>query len=140
MVNFVHKLFHLACATTDHDAAGITLCKEPKLKEFQFKFIHRIIVTKRELFRYGIQSDDCIYCGEKDSIDHTFTDCAFVKKSSNFFACSFPRSSSSPDSLKNSIQSMDRTFYKYIVYQLHVCLDRDRHLVVVGRLEFPSDP
>ena len=26
------------------------LCKETKLKEFQFKFIHRIVVTKRELF------------------------------------------------------------------------------------------
>ena len=39
-----------------------TLCKRPKLKEFQFEFIHRIIVTKRELFRYGIQSDDdCVY-------------------------------------------------------------------------------
>ena len=31
-----------------------TLCKEPKLKEFQFKFMHRIVVTKREFFRYGI--------------------------------------------------------------------------------------
>ena len=61
-----------------------TLCKEPKLKEFQFKFMHRIIVTKRELFRYGIQSDDdCIYCGEKDSIDHTFSECPFVKKFSH---------------------------------------------------------
>ena len=58
-----------------------TLCKEPKLKEFQFKFIHRIIATKRELFRYGIQSDDdCVYCGEQDSIEHTFSDCPFVKK------------------------------------------------------------
>lgn len=28
-----------------------TLRKEPKLKEFQFKFMHRIVVTKRELFR-----------------------------------------------------------------------------------------
>ena len=61
-----------------------TLCKEPKLKEFQFKFMHRIIVTKRELFRYGIQSDDdCIYCGEKDSLNHTFSDCAVVKKFSH---------------------------------------------------------
>ena len=61
-----------------------TLCKEPKLKEFQFKFIHRIIVTKRELFRYGIQSDDdCVYCGEQDSIEHTFSDCPFVKKFSH---------------------------------------------------------
>ena len=61
-----------------------TLCKEPKLKEFQFKLMHRIIVTKRELFRYGIQSDDdCIYCGEKDSLNHSFSDCAFVKKISH---------------------------------------------------------
>ena len=34
------------------------LCKETKLKEFQFKFIHRIVVTKRELFKYGIKTDD----------------------------------------------------------------------------------
>lgn len=27
------------------------LCKKPKLKEFQFKFMHQIIVTKRALFR-----------------------------------------------------------------------------------------
>ena len=50
-------------------------CKEPKLKEFQFKFIRRIVVTKKDLFRYGIKTDDeCFYCGEHDSIDHTFND------------------------------------------------------------------
>ena len=27
-------------------------CKETKLKEFQFKLIHRIVVPNRELFRY----------------------------------------------------------------------------------------
>ena len=42
--------------------------KENKLKEFQFQFIHRIVITKKELFRYGINTDsDCIYCGEPDS-------------------------------------------------------------------------
>ena len=47
--------------------------KESKLKEFQFKLIHRIVVTKKELFRYGIKTDDeCLYCGDHDSIDHTF--------------------------------------------------------------------
>ena len=52
------------------------LCKETKLKEFQFKFIHRIVVTKRELFKYGIKTDEeCCFCGEKDSIDHTFIHC-----------------------------------------------------------------
>ena len=55
------------------------LCKETKLKEFQFKLIHRIIVTKKELCLFGIKADvDCLYCGEKDSIEHSFKDCRFV--------------------------------------------------------------
>ena len=46
--------------------------------------MHRIVVAKRELLRYGIQSDDdCVYCGERDSIDHTFSDCVFVKQFSH---------------------------------------------------------
>ena len=50
------------------------------MKEFQFKLIHRIVVTKKELHRYGIKADDdCFYCGEKDSIEHTFLNCRFVK-------------------------------------------------------------
>ena len=55
------------------------LCKETKLREFQFKLIHRIIVTKKVLCRFGIKpDDDCLYCGEKDSVDHSFKDCRFV--------------------------------------------------------------
>ena len=55
-------------------------CKEIKFKEFQFKFIHRIVNTKNELCRYGISTDsDCIYCGEPDSINHTFINCEFTK-------------------------------------------------------------
>jgi len=50
------------------------------LKEFQFKLIHRIVITKRELFRYGLNTDsDRIYCGEPDSINHTYIDCEFTK-------------------------------------------------------------
>ena len=76
------KLFETKTDVWEKRFASLkTLCKEPKLKEFQFKFMHRIVVTKRELLRYGIQSDDdCVYCGEGDSIDHTFSDCAFIKK------------------------------------------------------------
>ena len=41
-------------------------CKETKLKEFQFKLIQRTTVTKKELFRFGIKTDDeCLYCGIK---------------------------------------------------------------------------
>jgi len=52
------------------------ICKETKLKEFQFKLIHRTIVTKKELFRFGIKADDeCLYCRDKDSIEHSFIEC-----------------------------------------------------------------
>ena len=51
-----------------------------KLKEFQFKFIHRIVITKKELFRYGISTEsDCAYCGVPVSRNHTFLDCKFTK-------------------------------------------------------------
>ena len=51
-------------------------CKETELKEFQFRLIHRIVVTKVELPRFGIKEDnECLYFGEKDSIDHTFLNC-----------------------------------------------------------------
>jgi len=55
------------------------LCKETKLKEFQFELIQRIIVTKKELCLLSVRADDdCLYCGEKGSIDHSFKDCRFV--------------------------------------------------------------
>ena len=56
------------------------ICKETKLKEFQFKLIHRTIVTKKELFRFGIKTDDeCLYCRDKDSVEHSFIECVFTK-------------------------------------------------------------
>ena len=55
-------------------------CRENRVREFHFKFIPRIVVTKRELFRFNIKSDsNCTYCGDLDSIDHTFSECQFTK-------------------------------------------------------------
>ena len=49
------------------------ICKENKLREFYFKFLHRIIVTRKELCLYGIESNSaCVYCQEPDSISHSF--------------------------------------------------------------------
>ena len=37
---------------------------------------------KENFFPYCIQSyDDCIYCDKKDSVNHTFSNCVFEKKS-----------------------------------------------------------
>ena len=48
-----------------------TTCKETKLREFPINFLHRILVTKKELFRFGIKTDnECLYCGKSDSINY----------------------------------------------------------------------
>ena len=53
----------------------LVICKESKLREFYYKFLHRIIATKKELYCFGIESNkDCLYCNESDSIGHTFID------------------------------------------------------------------
>ena len=66
------------------------ICKETRLREFQFKLIHRIVITRKELFKFGIKTDDeCLHCGDKDSIDHTFQECpytaSFAKKVIQWF-------------------------------------------------------
>ena len=48
--------------------------------KFKFKFLYRIVVTKKELCRFGIKDDsECLHCGEQDSTEHTFSDCFFIK-------------------------------------------------------------
>ena len=55
-------------------------CRTDRVREFHFKFIHRIVVNKAELFRFDIKSDShCIYCRDLDSIDNTFLECQFTK-------------------------------------------------------------
>ena len=60
----------------------VQINRENKLREFHFKFLHRIAVTKKELCRFGIIDDsECLYCGEQDSIEHTFSDNNFNQSS-----------------------------------------------------------
>ena len=57
------------------------MCKENKLKEFYFKLAHRILVSKKELHLFGVSNNsDCTYCGQPDSISHTFIDCHLSKQ------------------------------------------------------------
>ena len=56
------------------------ISKENELKDFYFKFLHRIIVRKQELCYFGIESNaNCMYCDEGDSVDHTFLHCPTSK-------------------------------------------------------------
>ena len=57
------------------------ICKENNLREFYFKFSHRIIVSRKELCLYGIESDSaCVYCQEPDSIGDSFIHCRWLKE------------------------------------------------------------
>ena len=52
------------------------VCKDNKLREFYFKLLHRIVVTKKELFLFGKAEDTkCPHCKMNDSIIHTFQSC-----------------------------------------------------------------
>ena len=57
------------------------MCKENKLKEFYFKLVHRILVSKKELHLFGVSNinSNCTYCGQPDSISHTFIGCHHTK-------------------------------------------------------------
>ena len=57
--------------------------KDNKLWQFNFKVVHRIITTKKELLKYKLASDDkCSFCLNPDSTEHTFFYC---QESKEFF-------------------------------------------------------
>ena len=49
-----------------------------KLRQFSFRLLHRILVTKKELLKFRL-TDDAIFCPNSDSIEHTFLDCSKIK-------------------------------------------------------------
>ena len=57
-------------------ASSYKITSDNKLRQFSFKLLHRVLVTKKELKIFGIANDEkCEMCNELDSIEHTFLDC-----------------------------------------------------------------
>jgi len=58
--------------------------RDNKLRQFCFRFLHRTVITKRELKLFRLADNDkCIYCSNADSIEHTFINC-YVGSLQNF--------------------------------------------------------
>ena len=56
------------------------ICHENRLREFNFRLLHRLTVTKKELRIYGVNDENnCPYCKEPDSILHTFAECHYTQ-------------------------------------------------------------
>jgi len=54
--------------------------RDDKLRQFSFRLLHRIIVTKKELLKFRLTDDaTCTFCPCSDSIEHTFLDCSEIK-------------------------------------------------------------
>ena len=52
---------------------------ENKLREFNFKLIHRLNVAQ-ELCTYGLENEsEWLYCDEPDSMSHTLLNASFLK-------------------------------------------------------------
>ena len=50
----------------------------PQITRVQFKLLHRLTVTKKEL--YGVNDEyTCPYCKEPDSVLHTFVECHYTQ-------------------------------------------------------------
>ena len=64
--------------------------KDNKLRQFSFRLLHRITMTKKELFKFRLVEDGaCTPCLLPDSIEHTLLDCtvttAFYSKAISWF-------------------------------------------------------
>ena len=57
------------------------ITSDNRLRQFSFKWLHRVLVTKKEPKLFGIANGEkCEMCNELDSIEHTFLDCpGFLK-------------------------------------------------------------
>ena len=52
-----------------------------KLRQFSFKMLHRILVTKKELKRFKIADNEgCFFCNSADSLEHAFLECPAGQK------------------------------------------------------------
>ena len=56
------------------------ICKKNEINAFYFKILHRIVVSKKELYYFGAKKDpNCSYCGQVESIERTFIGCHRTK-------------------------------------------------------------
>lgn len=54
--------------------------REPKIKVFFWLIPKNSILTKDNLIKRGWQgSEACVFCGQKESIDHPFLQCSVAK-------------------------------------------------------------
>ena len=59
---------------------SFSFTKDTKLQDFQYKLIHRILITNSFLYKCGLKETEfCTFCTEtKESLVHIFWECNYV--------------------------------------------------------------
>jgi hypothetical protein len=59
----------------------LSLVKDTKLQDFQYKLVHRILITNSFLYKCGLKETElCTFCTEtKESLVHIFWECNYVR-------------------------------------------------------------
>ena len=103
--------------------------KDNKLSQFSFRLLHRIRMTKKELFKFRLVEDEaCTLCLLPDCIEHTFLDrtvtTAFYSKAISWF--------NHENDIHITLTSKQVTFNDVPrLTHLTDCLRRRLHLVVI---------
>jgi hypothetical protein len=124
------------------------LQKDTKLQDFQYKLIHRILITNSFLYKCGLKETElCTFCTEtKESLVHIFCECNYVRKFwlaiGNFLKiCGVSLPFNAKDIIlglteHSSAQGTINNVLITLKYYIYVCRCKYRALNLEGGLEF----
>ena len=104
-INFTDE--YSECGKTNFHLYIVQL-RENKLRQFSFKLLHGILVTKNELFKFRLADDkSCFFCLNLDSIEHTLSGCTVTQSSHSETSIWFNRINTTDILLKQFIYAYE---------------------------------
>ena len=126
----------------------VPLLQDTKLQDFQYKLIHRILITNFFLYKCRLKETElCTFCTEtKESLVHIFWECNYVRNFwlaiGNFLKiCGVSLPFNAKDIILGltELNSAQGTINKVVIilkYYIYVCRCKCRVLYLEGGLEF----
>ena len=121
-----------------------SVTKDTKLQDFQYKLIHRILITNSFLYKCGLKETElCTFCTEtKESLVHIFWECNYVRNFwlsiGNFLIiCGLGLPFNAKDIILGLTEHISINNVLIILkYYIYVCRCKYRDLDLEGGLEF----
>ena len=147
------KEVHKGVVIEDYDWSCIycipfSVTKDTKLQDFQYKLVHRILITNSFLYKCGLKETElCTFCTEtKESLVHIFWECNYVRNFwlsvGNFLKiCGLSLPFNAKDIIlglteHSSAQGTINNVIIILKYYIYVCRSKCRDPDLEGGLEF----